>query len=174
MARPIVGSVDLSPVRCLVVDDNAHMRKLTATILYGLGIKEIQEAASGKAAIKVLDEFPADIVILDWVMAPENGITFTRRVRSKSESPNPFLPIIMLTGHTERKHIEEARDAGVTEFLSKPVSVKGLAQRILAIIDKPRPYVRNSNYFGPNRRRRDDPNYAGPDRRLRKDASASG
>lgn len=157
--------MNLSLLRCLVVDDNAHMRKLTATTLYGLGIKEIHEAADGAAAAKTLEEFSVDIVVLDWVMSPEDGIAITRRIRSKSESPNPFLPIIMLTGHTEKIHIEQARDAGVTEFLSKPMSVKGLAMRIFSIIDKPRPFVRNSNFFGPNRRRHAGAFYRGPERR---------
>lgn len=158
-------AMDLSSLHCLIVDDNANMRKLIATILYGLGTKNIREASDGAEAIEVLSGFPADIVILDWVMSPEDGIAFTRYIRSKTESPNPFLPIIMLTGHTEMSRIEEARDAGVTEFLSKPVSVKGLVQRIVNIIEKPRPFVNSPNYFGPTRRRRDDPSYAGPERR---------
>lgn len=161
----MTAAMDLSPLHCLIVDDNANMRKLVATILYGLGIKNIREASDGAEAIEILSEFPADIVILDWVMSPEDGIEFTRHVRSKTESPNPFLPIIMLTGHTETVRIEQARDAGVTEFLSKPVSVKGLAQRIINIIDKPRQFVHSPSYFGPTRRRHNDPNYTGLERR---------
>jgi DNA-binding response OmpR family regulator len=58
----------------------------------------------------------------------------------------------------------QARDAGVTEFMAKPVSVKALCARINAIIDSPRPFIRASGYFGPDRRRRALP-FNGPDRR---------
>ena len=173
MVHPITGMMDFSPIRCLVIDDNANMRKLTTTIMYALGIKDIAEAMDGLEASVVLSKFPADIVILDWVMKPENGIDFTRRIRSRRDSPNPYLPIIMLTGHTERERIEEARDAGVTEILSKPVSVKGLARRILNIVENPRQYVGNASYFGPDRRRHDDPAYDGPERRVRDTAEAA-
>ena len=58
----------------------------------------------------------------------------------------------------------QARDAGVTEFMAKPVSVKALCARINAIIDAPRPFIRANGYFGPDRRRRVLP-FNGPERR---------
>jgi len=71
----------------------------------------------------------------------------------------------MLTGHSEKKRVIAARDAGVTEFLAKPISAKALYQRILNIVANPRPFIRTKNYFGPDRRRNANPNYAGPERR---------
>ena len=70
------------------------------------------------------------------------------------ESSASLLPIIMVTGHTERRRIEAARDAGVTELLAKPITAAGLFQRIEEIVHRPRPFVRTANYFGPCRRRR--------------------
>jgi hypothetical protein len=58
-----------------------------------------------------------------------------------------------------------ARDAGVTEFLVKPLSAKALYERILSVVLHPRPFVRTKNYFGPDRRRNSNPGYAGPERR---------
>ncbi len=71
----------------------------------------------------------------------------------------------MLTGYAERSLVMEARDAGVTEFIAKPLTAQALVNRLGAVIFKPRPFVRTSSYFGPDRRRRDDPNYDGPLRR---------
>ena len=71
----------------------------------------------------------------------------------------------MLTGHSEKKHVMAARDAGVTEFLAKPLSAKALYERILNIVMNPRPFVRTKTYFGPDRRRGAASNYAGPERR---------
>ena len=71
----------------------------------------------------------------------------------------------MLTGHTEADRVMEARDAGVTEFLAKPVSALQLFQRIRTIIEAPRQYVRTADYFGPDRRRRNELDYEGVERR---------
>ena len=162
----MADTYDFSKLQCLVVDDNRHMRVLVKTILHSLGVKISREAEDGADAIKELSTFPADFAIVDWMMDPLDGIDFTRLVRNASDSPNPYLPIIMLTGHTETQRIMDARDAGVTEFLAKPISAKALFQRIVEIIERPRPFVRTATYFGPNRRRSNDTTkYRGPERR---------
>jgi DNA-binding response OmpR family regulator len=71
----------------------------------------------------------------------------------------------MLTGHTHIDHVRLARDAGANEFLAKPVSVKAILSRLMAVIDHPRAFVRSSGYFGPCRRRRAMDDYRGPERR---------
>ncbi|SDE58149.1 response regulator [Rhodospira trueperi] len=144
----------LERLNFLIVDDNKHMRALVKTILHALGSKQVQEAADGADAFKELRHFPADIIICDWNMSPLDGLDFVRLVRTGKDSPNPFVPIIMLTGHTEMHRVVEARDAGVHEFLAKPISAKSLYSRVKAIIDRPRPFVRTKTYFGPDRRRR--------------------
>jgi DNA-binding response OmpR family regulator len=59
----------------------------------------------------------------------------------------------MLTGYTEYRRVAEALDAGINEFLAKPISPRDLYLRIASIIDHPRPFVRARGYFGPDRRR---------------------
>lgn len=149
-----MSGYNLERLNFLCVDDNKHMRALVKTILHALGSKSVHEAADGADAFKELRHFPADIIICDWNMSPLDGLDFVRLVRTGKDSPNPFVPIIMLTGHTEMHRVIEARDAGVHEFLAKPISAKGLYSRIRSIIEKPRPFVRAGMYFGPDRRRR--------------------
>jgi DNA-binding response OmpR family regulator len=98
-------------------------------------------------------------------MKPMDGIAFAREVRNNAGSPNPYIPIIMVTGHTERRRIEQARDAGVTEIMAKPITAGNLFQRIGEIVERPRAFVKSLTYFGPDRRRRADPDYDGPFRR---------
>jgi two-component system chemotaxis response regulator CheY len=148
----------------LIAEDNKPMRGLVHDILEALGVGTILEAADGQAAIKKLGNHAVDIVILDWNMEPMDGMELTRQIRTSPESPDQFVPIIMLSGHTERARVLQARDAGVTEFMAKPVSVKALCARINAIIEAPRPFIRASGYFGPDRRRRVLP-FNGPERR---------
>lgn len=149
----------------LIVDDNAHMRALLRSLLESAGIRQIAEAEDGAGALARLKEREIDLVLTDMVMEPMDGIVFTRTVRTDAGSPNPFVPIIMITGHTERQRVVEARDAGVTEFIAKPVNTQGLVSHITAVIAHPRPFVRGGGYFGPDRRRHKAENYTGPWRR---------
>ena len=155
----------IESLKALVVEDNAHMRALLRSLLMALGLRDVAEAANGEEAFAKLREHGADLILTDLSMTPVDGITFTRTVRSAVDSPNPYVPIIMVTGHTARHRVEAARDAGVTEFLAKPVTVQNLLLRVLEIVERPRAYVRCPGYFGPDRRRRAHDDHGGPWRR---------
>ena len=71
----------------------------------------------------------------------------------------------MITGHSTERRVHEARDAGVNEFMAKPLTARGVLERLALVIDHPRPFIRSDDYFGPDRRRRTDPRYDGPWRR---------
>ncbi len=153
-------------LKILMVDDNHHMRLLLTEILRAIGVKEVFEAANGAEALELLRRHPIDIVMTDLAMQPLDGIDLVRRLRNANESSNPMVPVIMITGHSTLRRVAEARDVGVTEFLSKPVTARGVIERITRVVEQPRPFVKTSTYFGPDRRRRDDPDYPGPYRRL--------
>jgi len=152
-------------LRALVIEDNNHMRTLLRSLMHALGIKQVIECTDGAAGYAELREKKPDFVLTDLSMKPVDGIEFTKMVRMGKDSPNPYVPIIMVTGHTERARVEAARDAGVTEFLAKPITVQNLLLRIAEIVERPRPFVRCNDYFGPDRRRRRDADYTGPWRR---------
>lgn len=155
----------LDSLQVLLVDDNQHMRAIVVAILKGVGITRVREVADGAEALRALGGFSADLAIVDFNMLRLDGVEFTRRVRNAPDSPNPYLPIIMMTGHAEKHRVYEARDAGVTEFVVKPVTARSILSRIQAVIFKPRPFVRTETYFGPCRRRVAAPGYSGPYRR---------
>jgi two-component system chemotaxis response regulator CheY len=147
------------------VDDNVHMLNIVKTILRGFGAVHVFESKSADEAIQRLRNDAIDIVVLDYLMDDEDGVAFLRRLRHETNSPAPFVPVIMLTAHSERARVEAARDAGVTEFCAKPVTAAEMIRKVGAVIDHPRHFVRSNSYFGPDRRRRDDPRFAGPERR---------
>lgn len=157
--------LDLSRLNILIVDDDEHMRRLMRLVLHGLGANDFREVANGDEAIREFGVRAPDIVLVDWVMEPIDGIELTRWIRNSPNSPNMFVPIIMVTAHAERQRVLEARDVGVTEFLVKPFSAKGIYARIRAVVEKQRRFVRTDHYFGPDRRRKELPSYQGPDRR---------
>jgi two-component system chemotaxis response regulator CheY len=155
----------LAQLKILIVEDNQHMRSLLRALLNSAGIREISEATNGSAALTVLREKKCDLVLSDLAMKPMDGLEFSRTVRTAGNSPNPFVPIIMITGHTEKHQVEAARDAGITEFLIKPITAQSLFSRIAEIVERPRAFVRCESYFGPDRRRRNIESYTGPWRR---------
>ena len=158
-------SYQFNSLKVLVVDDNAHMRSLISRILHAYGIYTIYDAADAEQAWQVISVNPLDIILLDWVLEGMNGVELTDKIRNAPDSPNPFVPIIMVSGYSSKECVNAARDAGVTEFLAKPVSAKTILSRLIAAIEHPRPFVRTASYFGPCRRRRIDPFYKGPERR---------
>jgi two-component system, chemotaxis family, chemotaxis protein CheY len=160
-----MSGAEFENLKALIVEDNVHMRVLLRELLNSVGIREIYEAANGAAGITVMRERKCDLILSDMAMGPMDGIEFTKTVRTSEQSPNPFVPILMITGHTEKRRVETARDAGVTEFLAKPVTAKNLYARLAEILERPRPFVRSDGYFGPDRRRKLMENYAGPWRR---------
>lgn len=152
----------------MIVDDNQHMRSLVRAIMEAIGIRNVIEARDGEHALDKMRNNEVHLVITDWNMEPMDGIDFTRYLRSSPDSPDPFIPVIMLTGHTERAKVELARDAGVDEFIAKPVTAKALLARINSIVNNRRPFIRTGRYFGPDRRRKNMP-FDGPEKRADED-----
>jgi CheY-like chemotaxis protein len=152
-------------LKILLVDDNQHMRMLLTEILRALGVRQIFEALDGAEALQSLRDTPVDIILTDLTMGPLDGIDFVNLLRNSPDSPAPFAPVIMITGHSTMRRVAEARDAGVNEFLAKPVTARGVIHRMGLIIEHPRPFIRCETYFGPDRRRRADPAFTGPSRR---------
>jgi CheY-like chemotaxis protein len=150
-------------LKILVIEDKEHMRALLRRLLGHIGVRVVNEANDGQAALLILRDMECDLILTDMDMAPMEGLTFTRQVRSSRAHAN--LPIIMISGHTERAKVEAARDAGVNEFLVKPVTPANLVSRITEIMERPRSFVQAKGYSGPDRRRRQTADYAGPDRR---------
>ena len=157
--------IEFSKLRFLVIDDNAHMRRILRTLLHGFGARDVNEAEDGAAGLEAFTAYIPDIIITDWAMPIFDGLELTQMVRQPGANANPYVAIIMLTGHSEKKRVVAARDAGVTEFLTKPTSAKALYQRIINVVANPRPFIKTKTYFGPDRRRNVNVNYAGPERR---------
>lgn len=151
----------------LVVEDTQPMQKLLVSVLEALGIKNIQSCTNGQEAFRQFCNNNHDIILSDWQMDPVDGIALTRMVRKHQQSPNRMAPVILITGYSAWTRVEEARDAGVTEFLVKPFTAHDLARRIAHVINAPRDFIDTQEFYGPDRRRRkaSDANYTGPQRR---------
>jgi CheY-like chemotaxis protein len=159
-------SFGFEKLRVLLVDDNWHMRSIAMTLLGSFGVSEIRDVDNGADAVVVAQTWAPDIALVDFKMEPMNGIEFTRIIRTSPLSTNPFLPIIMMSGHSAAARVMEARDAGVTDFIVKPLKARTLISRLNSAVYQPRAFVRTKTYFGPDRRRGADPAHEGPWRRF--------
>jgi two-component system, chemotaxis family, chemotaxis protein CheY len=157
--------VGLAVLRLLVIDDNKQMRTIVGSVLLAAGARNIHYAPNGRIGLQVMEALEIDVVYVDYEMPVMNGLDFISAVR-RLESADRFMPIIMLTGHSDRPRLDAARDRGVTEFLCKPVTAKAILSRLEAVILQPRPFVNASKYFGPDRRRMRQGVYNGPMRRM--------
>jgi len=160
-----MDNYDFSRLSVLIVDDSAHIRRLVRAILLAFGCKDVYDAPNANKALAELRSVHIDVIILDWLMEPMDGIELTKLIRNSDTLPNPFIPIVMLTGHSTMNCILQARESGVTEYLAKPITPKGLMDRLKLVIDRPRPFVRTKSFFGPDRRRKDSSFYRGPKKR---------
>lgn len=145
----------------LIVEDNFPVLELTSSILQTFGVKTIYTAKNGEEGFVRFCQNKPDLVIADWMMKPGNGIELAHQIRTHRRSPDPFVPFILMTGFSEKRRVFEARDMGVTEFLVKPFTARDLYKRIEQVIERPRQFVRNEDFFGPDRRRKILEDYKG-------------
>ena len=161
----IMGHYDFRRLKVLVCDDSHPMRALITMLLSGFGIVQVYDAADAESGFELFVEMDFDLVITDWNMSPTNGLEFVKRIRKSPKSPNPYIPVVMLTGYTELYRVEQARDVGVSGFIAKPVSADALYKKLVNIVDDHRNFIRNNDYFGPDRRFHAAYDFGGTDRR---------
>jgi DNA-binding response OmpR family regulator len=169
---------DLSELCFLIVDPNRHMRGLLRDVLHALGVYRIETARDGGSGFTVGRKASPHVILTEWAMSPMSGLEFIKEARTNKRYPNPYVAVIMLTSYCERHHVIEARDASVSEFLVKPISVKALYDRIVEVIEFSRSYVISPSFTGPCRRRGPDSGYISPGRRQadreKEEAAAAG
>ncbi|MEX2250238.1 MAG: response regulator, partial [Parvibaculum sp.] len=112
-------------------------------------------ARSGEDALTALMRGNVNLVIMDDLMPPLDGLSVVRAIRTNDEDELSTVPVIYVTTQRERSAIIAARDAGVTEILSKPFSAQQLIARIETVLMRPRAIVRSAEFTGPDRRRRE-------------------
>ncbi len=139
--------IDFNLLRFLVIDDNALTRRVVRMLLQRFGAGEVYEADDGATGLEAVIHFMPDIVIADWVMPNLDGLELTRVIRQPGLNADPYVPIIMLSGHCEPARIAKALDAGVTQFLTKPISVQALYDAIVTVVANPIAFHRDRELF---------------------------
>jgi DNA-binding response OmpR family regulator len=161
---PTLKAYDLSKIKIVVAEESPFVQRLVAAVLTGLQAPHPYAANTSDIAMRLVAETQPDLVILDWDLKPMNGLEVLRALRNEETSPNPTIPVIMISGHCAIERVTASRDNGANEFMAKPITIDALYKRIVALIERPRPFIRLESYFGPCRRRKID-DYGGDERR---------
>jgi CheY-like chemotaxis protein len=163
---------DLRKFRVLILEDSAFIGKLLAGALKSMGVGLVvtsQTVAEAKDLVMKYngdeDQVDFDVIMTDWLLPDGMGADFIQWIRNHKRDNIKYLPTIVCSAYTNTDLVEQCRECGATEVMVKPVSAEKIAHRILYVIDKPRPFIQTSDFFGPDRRRREQ-DYSGQNRRL--------
>jgi len=159
---------DIGDLRALILDDDTDDRARIRDGLVDLGISDVRVADDPLAALDAMRAQAMDVLVT------ERYLSFVRFLRTDRKRPASHVPIVMISFHSRQADIHEARDAGVDEFLAKPIDAPRLLDRIVAAVGRSRPFVECEAYVGPDRRRAepgldgfpDSETAGGPDIRL--------
>ena len=115
------------PIRILLVDDHEVVRQgVRAFFDVQEGFEVIGEAESGATAVKLVEEFVPDVVLMDLIMPGMDGVEATRLVKNIS----PRTSIVVLTSYHEDEHIFPALQAGALSYILKDVKMDELADAV--------------------------------------------
>ncbi len=153
-------------LQVLVVDSNNFSRGLIGEILRSLNVTNISSARSEEMADAFLIDRPVDVILLSWEEGDSlNGLSFVRKLRKMEDDRLRRLPVVLITAGLTRQMVISGRDAGIDEFLAKPISPVAMRQRLEMVVETPRPFIDCNVYLGPCRRRKNPADYYGAKRR---------
>lgn len=120
---------EAAPIRVMLVDDHAVVRSgLSAFLLAFDDLELVGEASNGAEAIRQVENFKPDVILMDMVMPEMDGATATHHIRQK----HPDVQVIALTSFKEDRLIHRALEAGAIGYLLKNVAAEELANAIRA------------------------------------------
>jgi len=118
-------------LQALIVDDSAAVRQLLGEHLAQLGF-EVQQAGNGFEALARLQSMPdLSVVLLDWTMPGMDGLETLRRIRADARWAD--VPVVMVTTEGELPYVEDAFDAGASEYLLKPFDGQAVLEKLLLL-----------------------------------------
>ena len=132
LVDPMAKNYNFTQLDILFVDDNKNMHLLIKNLLLAMGIVQSRGCFNPDEFFQMMREKSPDVVITDLTMSPLNGVELIKRIRRAENGVDPYVPILVLSGVTSMETVLEARDAGATEFLAKPVSIGSLHDRLVS------------------------------------------
>jgi CheY-like chemotaxis protein len=158
---------EISRLDILVVGAKSHSLLLLRSVLGIAGIGRITHLPDARSAIAALAHDRFSAVFCDWDVERIDGMGFAVAARRSRGVLNPMIPIFALQERARRRDVIDARDEGVTDVITVPVSPRTLMRKLTAATKTPRPFIVAADFFGPDRRSCADVAFAGRERRVR-------
>jgi len=158
---------DLRNLSILVVGGKAAAAQVLRTAFGLIGITRITVIAESARAIEQLRTQSFSAIFCDASAEPYHGMPFSLAARRTDGIVNPMTPLFMITHSARQRLVEQARDTGVTDVLTQPVSAATISRKLAVAMAAPRPFIAASTFFGPDRRTRRQNTWKGDDRRTR-------
>lgn len=158
---------DFSSHRVLVLGGKTHTIGLLRSILSIAGVTQIIHVEESRRALELLSMEHFTAVFCDHTAEELDGMSFPVAARRRAGMLNPMIPIFAVQERARRRDVEKARDVGVTDVLTTPISPKTIMTKLQAALTAPRPFIVANEFFGPDRRAKARAPYHGSDRRTR-------
>jgi two-component system, chemotaxis family, chemotaxis protein CheY len=142
-------------LRILIADSDSHMLGVLHSLLATIGIRHITSVRNSDRALSEIMRDQFDAILMADNLRPTDAIDLTRIVRATNHCANQRTPVILIADRAELSFIEMARDAGISEFIRKPITGKIVQQRLVSVLENPRDFIAEDAYTGPDRRRRE-------------------
>lgn len=168
----LAARINLRAAGVLVLDANSNALDIMRQVLTGFGVRSVHACETIDTARQVFQQRTLELIILDPILAGDDGFDLIRWMRREEMSPNRCTPIIAALGHNTLANVKAARDAGANFVVAKPMSPETLLQRIEWIARENRHFVVAPGYVGPDRRYKNVGPPAGTDGRRSDDLTA--
>ena len=116
-------------LKILAVEDDPVARKILVQALRRLGYDDVSEARDGMEALALLEKEPARVIVSDWIMPGMDGLELCRQIRARVKSEYVYF-ILLTSREADIENQREATEAGVDDFLVKPLDLQELWMRL--------------------------------------------
>lgn len=158
---------DFSSHRILVLGGKTHAIGILRSILSNAGITKIIHVEHTARALDLLGMEHFSAVFCDQQAEGVDGMSFPVAARRSKGMLNPMIPIFALQERARRRDVEQARDVGITDVVTTPISPRTIMTKLHVAMNMPRPFIVATEFFGPDRRAKTRAPWNGADRRTR-------
>jgi DNA-binding response OmpR family regulator len=117
----------------LVVDDDFFSRKLLRVLLQSAGYRNVSAAANAEEALRIVDEYLPQLLLLDLALPGTGGLELARKLRASSRTAT--LPIVAMSASAPYRARQEAIDAGCDRYFPKPFDARALLDVVGALLE---------------------------------------
>ncbi len=147
----MVSTLDPAALTYLIIETRRYERNIIKMALRTHHFSDFLDADDAVEALKIIQSGnnTVDFILVSQELPILSSFDFVRLVRRAVDSPDPEVPIVMLSDYAAESVVSEARAAGVHDFIAKPFSPDLLFAHIRRTLLNPRPFIRTKSYVGP-------------------------